>query len=174
MIQKNLAVNWQNKKTTKKGNIGEDIIRAMLRRQGYVIYEPVDDAPHLIDIFCHHVEKDLICIEVKTKRRRANWQDTGFDTRHYKEYIRLLENHRLDTFIAFVDDFEGCIYGQKLSHLMQFESEYKGQVYFPLSEMQFVHKLSGEQIKELRKLTTERYDYSKVRKFFDQGVRDVA
>lgn len=166
-------MDWQDKRETKKGNIGEEIIRNMLRKKGYVIYEPVDNAPHLIDIFCHHSQKDLICIEVKTKRRRANWEDTGFETRHYKEYIRLLENHRLDTFIAFVDDFEECIYGQKLSHLMQFANEYKGQVYFSLQEMKFIHRLTDRQLNDLKKLTTERYDYSKVKKFFNRGSQDT-
>lgn len=165
---------WQDKKETKKGNIGEEIIKNMLREQGYVLYEPKDDLPHLIDIFCHHIEKDLVCVEVKTKRRRANRQDTGFETRHYKEYIRLLERHRLDTFIAFVDDFEGCIYGQKLSHLMQFENEYKGQVYFPLEQMDFIQWLSEEEIKALKLLTTVRYDYSKVVKFFENKIQQVA
>ena len=36
---------WQDKKETKKGNIGEEIIKNMLREQGYVLYEPIDDLP---------------------------------------------------------------------------------------------------------------------------------
>ena len=57
---------------------------------------------------------------------------------------------------------------------MQFENEFKGQVYFPLEQMDFIQWLSEEEIKELKLLTTVRYDYSKVVKFFENKIQQVA
>ena len=42
-------MNWNNKITVKKGNIGEQIIRNFFEKKGWIIYKPITNKAHWID-----------------------------------------------------------------------------------------------------------------------------
>lgn len=166
MKQKNSQ--WQNKTEVKKGNIGEEIILEYLESKDFIVYKSITDGAHLIDYFGLYGNKDVYSFEVKTKRRRAFFPDTGFEYRHWQEYLKLNDKYNINIFFFFVDDFEKCIYGNWLSEL---KNEVKiiangEQVVFPLKNMKKIANLSKEDIIKLRSYTTENYSYENIEKYF--------
>jgi len=160
---------WQSKPEVKKGNIGEQIGQELLIKWGYIIYKVINDGPHIIDFFAHKgIEKDLICLDVKTKRRMALYPRTGFNYNNFIEYKNLQIKHNLRVFILFIDDFEGYAYGQWLDKLGEGfkKGSYETVIIWELAQMEIIRKLTEVEINELNKLTIERYDYSKVEKYF--------
>jgi len=184
-------MNWQDKTTVKKGNIGEEICRNLLEGQGFVVYNPVTDAAHVIDFFCHKSNKELIAAEVKTKRRTLKnywYRDskvkskgiaapeligipgTGFNRKSAKEYWHLHKKHNIDVVLFFVDDFEGCIYGGRFSKLLHYGTKMKtaDQVVFPLDKMNVFCRLSTHEKNLIASITNCKYDYSSHSPFFNQ------
>jgi hypothetical protein len=160
-------MNWEDRKEVRKGNIGERILRELFEVDGYICYRVITDGPHLIDYFLHKEDKEIMAAEIKTKRRRAKYPDTGVNTRNFREYERLADNHNMRIKIIFVDDHERAIYGEWFDELRKFAYEHGAQTYFPLDKMEFVRKLTDAEVEELKKYTTENYDYTSVPKFFE-------
>jgi len=167
MIRTN--IDWHSKTEVKKGDLGEQIILDFLHLKGFVIYKPITKAAHLIDYFGLGKNKKLYCFEVKTKRRMAKYDKTGFELRHWQEYLHLTARHNVDIFFFFVDDFEECIYGAWLSKLKQSFAHIGSQVVFPLSLMTKIEELPSEIIETLTSHTTENYNYDYTKKFFQVG-----
>lgn len=160
-------MNWQNKTEVKRGNIGERIVAELITKHGYIHYGALTEGAHLIDFFClKGSSKDLFCIEVKTKKRMASREATGFNTRNFKEYIELSDKHKMDIVFIFVDDFEECIYSARLADIRDHGVEIKTVTIFPLNKMNFIRKLTEVELQELRTHWRSSYNYSNVKKFF--------
>lgn len=126
---------------------------------------------HKIDYFAHSgIKKTLICCEVKSKRRMAYYPETGFNVSNYKHYIEIMDNYNIDTFVFFVDDFEECIYGQWLSKLGEGTIR-RNVITWGLSLMKKISNLNEAEIYELRKFTSENYDYSSVKRYFNLDIQ---
>ncbi len=85
-----IPTDFNNKITTKKGNIGEKLIDAFLIKKGCKFYFPGFNGSHLFDRFCYRIKKDgtieSFIVEIKTKPRRNNYPDTGIDLHSYNNY----------------------------------------------------------------------------------------
>jgi Holliday junction resolvase-like predicted endonuclease len=162
---------WQDKKQVKKGNIGEDIVLELLEKRGYIVYSPKTDGSHKIDYFAHNgSSKNVICCEVKTKRRMARYDQTGFNVSAYEHYNEMLIKHNIRTFVFFVDDFEGCIYGNWLDELGDGNIKGSGRdrvIVFNLSNMKMICELNEDVVNQISKFTTEKYDYKNTKKYFN-------
>jgi Holliday junction resolvase-like predicted endonuclease len=162
---------WQEKIEVKKGNIGEELVAQMLEKNGFIVYSPKTDGSHNIDLIAHECTKGkLICCEVKTKKRLAKYAETGFNLSHYEGYKQMKERHNMDTYVAFVDEFERCIYGNWLHKLGEGKIRGNGQdevIVFPLQNMIKIDDLSEDDIQKLQEYTKENnFDYSNVERHF--------
>ena len=118
MNQGGLVMNWNDQQTTKKGNVGEEIVRKYLKDMGFIPYSPTCDGSHPFDNLCASKDKQTIFIaEVKSKPARTYYPDTGVDIRHFNTYKDISEKHNLDVFIFFVDEDRCEVYGNWLSEL---------------------------------------------------------
>lgn len=160
-------MSWNDKKEVKKGNIGERIIQEFLTEKGFMVYKPATEGAHKIDFFAHKsgVGKKVIAVEVKSKKRMAFRLETGFNYSNYLHYKEILEDHNIDTFFFFVDDFEECIYGAWLSDLGE-GSRVGAVIVWGLGLMKVIRRLTKEEVLSLKNKTNERIDYTNVVKFF--------
>ena len=161
---------WEDKLQVKKGNIGESIVDDYFKGQGYIIYKPVTDAPHLIDRFYVKDKKKLIFADVKTKAKRNKYPDTGFNYKHYEEY-KTLQAIGLEVWIFFVDEAEGVVYGNTLEKLsIPRTIQHKGQtikyplrwgeiIYFPRDVMSDIYLLSNKEVGDIKSYNTRNYEY---------------
>ena len=168
-------MDWEDKETVKKGNIGERLVNDYLHKIGLIVYEPITDGAHAFDKLVAKGKERLIIAEVKTKAKRSYYPDTGINYRHYLEYKKISENHNLPVWLFFVDEVLGEIYGGKLSDLEQPNSyELNGKnysypvvngsdndkiIYFYQPSMKSVCKLTPEQIEEIKAHSTRNYEY---------------
>lgn len=160
-------MNWEDKTEVKAGNIGERLVQMCLTQMGFIVYKPVTEGSHKIDYFAHSgIDKKVISCEVKTKRRRAKYSDTGINISHYEQYNDIKEKHNINTFLFFVDIHEGWIYGQWLHKLVNGEKR-DGIIYWGLEQMKKVRELSEYEINAIATYSTEKYDYSNVPKYFN-------
>lgn len=163
-------INFNDRTTTKKGKLGEVIVRKYLESKGWIIYEPkTEDKPHAFDKLAIKDKKHIVIAEVKTKARRTHYADTGIDIRHYDEYKLISEKHNIPVFLFFVDEYKKEVYGNKLSEL-EIECVSGGHnyplkqydiIYFPLDKMITIAELDEEKSVELKKLSTRNYEYPK-------------
>lgn len=161
-------INFNDKQTTRKGKVGEDIVRKYLENKGWIIYEPKTDGPHAFDKVAIKDKKWMTLLEVKTKARRNYYNDTGIDIRHYEEYKEISEKYNMPIFLFFVDEMLGKVYGNKLSYLeeeiktedgLNYPLKQKGIVYFPLERMKPIAILDTKQVLEIKHLNTRNYEY---------------
>lgn len=179
-------INFNDRPTTKKGKIGEEIVRQYLESKGWIIYEPkTEDKPHAFDKLAIKDKKHIVIAEVKTKAARNYYPDTGIDIRHYEEYKLISEKHKMPVFLFFVDENKGEVYGNKLSelekeHLVQgnnYPLKQNGIIYFPVikgdgsENMISIAKLSEEDVEQLKKLNTRNYEYQKEEHIDTKGVK---
>ncbi len=110
--------NWQDKKTVKLGNIGEQLVHDYLAKKGFIVYEPTTDGAHPGDRFVATPDKKTVFMaEIKTKQARRLFPDTGFDLRHFNDYMHVSFKYNMRVFSAFVDSDVGAIYGNWLDEL---------------------------------------------------------
>jgi hypothetical protein len=164
-------MNWEDKTEVKKGNLGEQIVREYLENKGWIIYKSITPKAHAFDYLAVKEKKTIAICEVKTKARLNKYNATGFNLKHYNEYLHILNNYNIDIFIFFIDEHpkEERIYGNFLSVLKEkriFDNiEYpnidivKDIVLFPLSIMRDIRKLTEKECNELRILSTRNYNY---------------
>lgn len=158
--------NWEELKSVKKGNIGEEIAKEYLESKGYIIYKPVTDGAHAFDNLAIKDKTTLVVVEVKTKPRRKYYNDTGINVKHYKDYKDISEKHNLKVFIFFVDEYQGSVYGNELKNLVKPVNDKKnypliekGIIYFHLSNMHTISKLTRQQIDKIKEHTNSNYKY---------------
>lgn len=170
MIQTNS--NWNNKTQVKKRNIGERIIKELLEKEGYIVYETTTEGAHGFDKFAMKNKETIIYVECKSKARRNKYPDTGIDIKHYNDYKRISEKYNMDIYIFFIDEMLGEIYGNWLRELekptkiihksvtINYPLKSKGIIYFPLINMnRNIRKLNKHEIQLLRQYSTRNYDY---------------
>jgi len=162
-------MNWQDKPQVKKGNVGEELIRKYLEKNGWIIYEPITEGAHAFDKLCVKDKKFLVIAEVKTKARLNKLNATGFDVKHYNDYCLIEKKYGIDVFMFFVDEYMREIYGNKLSILRQ-EYEAKDGIYpkliagdkiiiFSLDKMIHVADIPNDKVEQLKKYSTRSYEY---------------
>lgn len=158
---------WQENKTVKKGNLGEQIVIDYLSKKGYVIYKSVTNGAHPFDNLCAtRDKKEIFIAEVKTKEARKYFPDTGIDIRHYDEYRFIQNKYSLKVYLFFVDASNRKIYGNALETLESktlidkrvYPLRQKGIIYFPLSNMELIAELTEQQANMITKYNTKNYD----------------
>ena len=157
-------MNWQDKAEVKKGNIGEQIINEYLESKGFVIYKPITNGAHAFDKLAIKDKQQLIIAEVKTKARRNKYADTGIDMKHFETYQNISKKHNLPIFIFFVDEMLGEVYGNWLTKLIEPRDNYpliqNDIIYFPLTNMRNIKKLTIQEVELLKKYSKRNYKYS--------------
>ena len=156
MIRENSA--WHEKRETKIGDYGEELVIKHLESKNFVCYKAVTNASHPFD-FLVSKNDELFFVEVKTKPRRKYYPDTGFDIRSYKRYLRACETTGRRMFVFFVDVQQKQIYGNFLDELEErcierfvYPFEDRGIRYYPLSKMKIIRELSDEEVNTIQSL----------------------
>jgi len=163
---------WNNKPEVKKGSIGERIVNEILTRMDYIVYRPITDGAHKVDFFAHKIgtDKNIVAVEAKAKRRMAKYTQTGFNYSNFLHYKELYDKNGIDTYVFFIDNFEGGVYGAWLSELGE-GSRFNGRGtdvnLWNLKLMRPIRKLTPAEIEELSRYTKECYSYTATTKFFD-------
>ncbi len=158
--------------TTKKGNLGEDLLDKYLESKGLVIYRPKEGKAHPFDRLCASADKrHLVIAECKTKPARLYYPDTGINVSHYEDYLYVRNHYKVNIWIYFVDEYKKMIYGNPLEKLESprrifhngKEIEYplidRGIIYFPLIAMEVVAKIDEESALKLQQLSSRSYSY---------------
>jgi len=101
----------------KKGNAGEDIVKAVFEREGWIIYRPETAGAHHFDMMAIKNKKTAIAVDVKTKARMNFFPATGVNQIHFEEYERFSKKHQMPFWIIFVDERLKKIYGNTISEL---------------------------------------------------------
>lgn len=162
---------FENKLTTRKGDVGESLVDKMLREKGFVIYKPEGGQPHAFDRLAIKDKEILMIAEVKAKAKRKYFPDTGIDFRHYKEYKNIMKKHNLEVILFFVDEEMGKIYGGKLSEIevinnfkvnnkdVTYPKIEKNIIYFHIEKMKEYADLKRADVLNLEALTTKKQAY---------------
>ncbi len=148
-------------RTTKKGRIGELIVKKLFDKWGWQ-YREAPNRAHGIDfrVITHKGKK--IGVDAKTYPRRACCHDTGIDYADFLKYRRF----NGDVLLIFIDQFEGMIYGQYLEKMLQKRLRIKNKVYFRLSDMTVVRPLTEKEQKQLKKYKLPDF-YAEAESFFN-------
>jgi len=163
---------WQKKQSVKKGNVGEALIDEFLLANNIIPYSPVGDQSHDFDRVCVSKKTgDWVVVEVKTKRRRDNWDDTGVDIPIYERYAAVQKDQGVKIYIFFVDDLLKKVYGNWLDELMkpvQIEKgrktyywplKWEGIMYFHLDNMIDAFDLTDQVVEKLNRLSNRSANY---------------
>jgi len=156
----------------KKGALAEQIIKERLEEKGWVVYQPVTDGAHCFDMLCIKNKKQVIAVDVKSKARMNKYPATGIDYRHFLEYKTFSENHLIEFWVIFVDEFMRKIYGNTIAELEKQRVE-DGVVYpfmvetknsekvriWPLSAMIQIADIDQKQSENLMCLNQRSYGY---------------
>ncbi|NBW21520.1 MAG: hypothetical protein EBR82_77535 [Caulobacteraceae bacterium] len=154
------------KLTTKKGTIGENIVKSFLQNKGWITYSPdLKNKAHYFDMLATKDKMEVIAVDVKTKARLNKWNAQGIDLRHYKEYMQFVNTTNIPFFLFFIDDKCGDVHCADLSKLTNFFLIPKKQenqpdiIAFYLKDMKKVFQLNAVQIKELSAFDCRNYSY---------------
>ena len=162
---------FENKLTTRKGDVGESLVDKMLREKGFVIYKPEGGQAHAFDRLAIKDKEILMIAEVKAKAKRKYFPDTGIDFRHYKEYKNIMKKHNLEVILFFVDEEMGKIYGGRLSEIevinnfkvnnkdVTYPKIEKNIIYFHIEKMKEYADLKRADVLNLEALTTKKQAY---------------
>lgn len=153
---------WHERLNVQKGDYGEELVKKIVEKSGFICYRSVTDGAHLVDFLWLNGKKFAFAAEVKTKPKFKNYPATGFDNRHYEQYKRFSEDTGIPVFVFFVDDCLKKIYGNFL-HVLDEPREYCKMKYpgtfsrnrmtiryYPLSAMVKIADLSDEDINILK------------------------
>ena len=175
MIQRNS--DWESRTAVKKGNVGEEIVRAFLESKGFVVYKPATDAAHPFDMLAVKDKRLCIAAEVKTKAMRTHYRDTGFNKSTYYDYVEFSQKHNMDIYVFFVDEHKSEIYGNwlkkleqprdvkmengKVVHYPRDEKSKEGRWlrFYPYEAMQHVAWIDGDTSAKLKRLSNRNYKY---------------
>ena len=134
--------------TTRKGDIGERIVKSYLTKREMTIYS-TDSGPHPIDFVAIDQAGKLFFVEVKTYPRRAKKSDTGIDLADWYKYAEI---ERIGVvWLFFIDEFEGCCYVCSLSDLKRNNTTQGEKIYFDLSLFKVLFWLDRGDLNEIRK-----------------------
>lgn len=159
------------KKSLRKGDVGERIVRASLEGKGWVVYQPVTEGAHHFDMLSIKDKKTAIALDVKTKARMNHYPATGINQRHFEEYQRFSKKHLMSFWIVFVDEMLAQVYGNTLKELEK-PREVQGNQYpmiknwnppirlWPLEAMKNIAQLQDCDKSELINLSQRKHEYS--------------
>lgn len=163
---------WKDRVTVKKGDLGESIVDAYLESVGLIIYDPKTPGAHPFDRICATRDKRYICVvDVKSKPARLYYPDTGIDKRHFDQYLHIQTTHSIDVWLFFVDEIRRQIYGQTMKSLSEPRTiEHNGRIiaypweagkiiYFPLAAMSAIASITQDEADRLIQLSTRTYAY---------------
>ena len=169
MMLISFEMKFEESRQYKKGSIGEGIVRAILEEKGYVVYNPTADVAHSFDFLAVKNKRRFLIAEVKTKARLNFFPATGFNKKHYDDYLFAIEAHKINVLVFFVDEHpkEERIYYGVLSEMVKERfidgKEYplfmRDVVVFPLSIMHNVRRLTKEELSKLKGLSSRSYNY---------------
>ena len=121
--------NWEEKIETKKGNIGENIIKNFLEKKDYLVYKCITEKSHFFDNIIFKTNEQPRMIEIKTYARRNFFPDTGINYNHYLTYKK--NTKLLDLFF-----FNNLLQRNKIisskSYIPKIFDTYKFKIYFCL------------------------------------------
>ena len=150
--------------TTRKGAIGERIVKRFLVSRGLTIYQ-VDKQPHPIDFMVMNEKSEPYFVEVKTYPRRINKLDTGIDLADWYKYLQI--GLKSVVWLFFVDEIEGCCYVSSLSDLHSNNIIEGGKIYFPLGSFRVLFWLDRKHLIEIKKVSNiNEANYKGIRLFF--------
>ena len=161
-----MSNNFESLKTTKKGNVAEDIVQQKLLDKGYFIYKSVTNKSHHFDFLIHDKKGNVFALEIKCKELRNKYPDTGFPLTSWKKYMAI--NKKIKFMILWIDYKKEEIYGNELDELIKpviiDERQYPklethSIIYFSYNQMKVYCKLNEEEvlkIKEISALDTEK------------------
>lgn len=156
----------------EKGRIGERIIRSLLEQKGWCIYQPNTPGAHAFDMMALKDKRVAIALDVKAKAMMNARPETGVNLKHYHDYRRFAERHKMDFWIFFVDEHAREIYGNRLAELdrprVANGCEYprtirtrhgKEIILWPRDAMVGVARLSADEAQALREASQRSYAY---------------
>lgn len=148
---------WKKKKTVKKGDLGEDIVKKYMESKGWIVYQPVTNGGHAFDMLCIKHKKKVIALDVKTKARFNKFEATGIDTKHYDVYKKIKCKLNIPFYLFFVDDKNGTVHCQELDKLPKpfIISGYLSCWY--LKDMIHLFNIDQDQIETLSEFDTRSY-----------------
>ena len=153
-------MNFQDKKETKKGDIGELIIINWLEKNNYIVYSSNADKAHWFDLLCTKEKTKAFAIDVKTKARLNKWPAQGIDSRHLEDYLRYSEMYNMDFYVIFVDDKTGDVHKADINKLKdKYFNVTPELVAWYLSDMEKLFTISEEEIKKLTCHDTRKYEF---------------
>ena len=154
----------------QKGKIGEDIVRALLERKGWVVYQPETEGAHCFDMLSIKDKKYAIAIDVKAKAPLNKWPATGINERHFQEYLHFSQKHKMPFWVIFVDEQQGLIYGNTIEELEK-PRTVEGMDYpilmnwqtpiriWPLAAMKTIARLREHEMENLAQMNQRQYNY---------------
>lgn len=110
-------------KSLKKGRVGEEYVRGLLEKKGYIVYTPKTEGAHAFDFLAIKEKEKCIALDVKSKARRNKYKDTGVNLKHYRIYEAFMKRHNMPFWLIFVDEMEKKIYGNTIEALMADKKE---------------------------------------------------
>lgn len=160
-------MNWEDKNTVKKGNLGEQIIREYLERQGWIVYFPFSKGAHWFDMLATRGKEKVVAIDIKTKARFNKWAAQGINIKAYNEYLTFYEKNLVPFFIIFIDDKIGdvhCADIRKLKYAPAFNPTPQ-IIAWKLEDMKKLDiQLTPEQISQLSVYDQRSYEFSPIGK----------
>lgn len=155
-----------------KGEYGEQIVREILERKGFVVYQPITNKAHAFDIMAIRDKRSCIAMDVKAKSRRNKYPDTGVNEEHYQIYAAFAEKHQMPFWVVFVDEMDGKIYGNSL-RLLDTPVEvgginypliwkpHQGKVirYWPLINMRHFADLTSDDMQILKSMNQRNHEF---------------
>lgn len=144
----------------KKGEMGEDIIRAYLEQKGWIVYFPfTKDKPHYFDMLATFNKEKAIAVDVKTKARLNNWAAQGINKASYQQYMNFVEKTKIPFYIVFVDDKTGDVHSADLTTLQNPIYPTPFIIAWYLAEMKYLFNIGQEKINELSRYDQRNYEY---------------
>lgn len=153
-------MNFEDTPQYKKGKLGEQLVREMIIKNGWVVYTPSEGQAHGFDILATKDKKRIIAIDVKTKARLNKWEAQGINRSVYYEYCYFSQNHNIPFYLVFVDDKNGDIHAVDIAKLHNPINVNDYIIAWPLSQMKLIGKIDEMKIKELSQFDTRTWHYS--------------
>jgi hypothetical protein len=158
-------------KSLNKGKYGEKLVAEFLLKKGVYVYKSTIEGSHPMD-FLALKDGKLFPLDIKTKARRTHYKDTGINERNYIIYNCFAEQHSIDFWIIFVDEYEKRIYGNTLAELNKpffkdgknypliEKDKYNKMIrYWHIDKMLPFRNLTEEEVKKLKELSQRNYNY---------------
>lgn len=158
---------FENLKTTRRGNAGEDIVKEFLKEKGWFVFGRSFVGAYPVDGLALRPKDggfDLIAFEAKTYPRLFSCSQTGVDMADYYTYQEIAQVIPLT--IIFVDAFERCSYALSFREHLEKGVPKNGKVYFELELMKKLRVLTKAQLNSIGWIETA--NYRNVKRFFNE------